>query len=74
MCSSDLIEYGKSFAYAQKLVEDARDANHEVHLAGLPVLTGWVYKLQKQTYIIFAVTIAALVVALVLYIDRKSVV
>lgn len=63
----DRIEYGESFAYAQQLVEAARDANHDVHLAGLPVLTGWVYKLQKQTYTIFAVTIGALVLALVFY-------
>ena len=63
----DKIEYGKSFAYAQNLVEAARDENHEVHLAGLPILTGWVYKLQQQTYTIFAVTLAALVLALVFY-------
>lgn len=63
----DTIEYGESFAYAQKLVEAARDDNHEVYLAGQPVLTGWVYKLQKQTYFIFAVTLGLLVVALVLY-------
>ncbi|MGR8920948.1 MAG: efflux RND transporter permease subunit, partial [Gammaproteobacteria bacterium] len=63
----DKIEYGESFAYAQKLVEAARDENHEVHLAGLPVLTGWVYKLQQQTYSIFAFTVGALVIALVLY-------
>lgn len=61
------IEYGEAFEYAQKLVEAARDENHEVHLAGLPVLTGWVYKLQKQTYAIFSVTIGALIIALVLY-------
>lgn len=61
------IRYGESFAYAQQLVEAARDDNHEVHLAGLPVLTGWVYKLQKQTYVIFAVTVGALVLALIGY-------
>jgi len=63
----DSIEYGEAFAYAQKLVEDARDDNHEVHLAGQPVLTGWVYKLQKQTYFIFGITLGLLVIALVAY-------
>ncbi len=63
----DSIEYGEAFAYAQKLVEEARDENHEVYLAGQPVLTGWVYKLQKQTYFIFGITLGLLVVALVLY-------
>ena len=35
--------------------------------AGQPALTGWVYRLQKQTYKIFAITVTALMVALVLY-------
>ncbi len=63
----DKIDYGEAFAYAQGLVEAARDEQHDVYLAGQPALTGWVYKLQKQTYKIFAVTIAALVLALVFY-------
>jgi uncharacterized protein len=63
----DTVDYGVAFEFTQKLVEDARDANHDVYLAGQPALTGWVYKLQKQTYKIFAVTIGALVIALVLY-------
>jgi uncharacterized protein len=63
----DTIEYGEAFAYAQDLVEKARDENHEIYLAGQPVLTGWVYKLQKQTYKIFAVTVGALMIALIFY-------
>ncbi|MEM7540001.1 MAG: MMPL family transporter [Pseudomonadota bacterium] len=63
----DSIEFGKAFDYAQTLVEAARDADHEVHLAGQPSLTGWVYRLQKQTYYIFAVTVGALILALALY-------
>ena len=42
-----------AFDYVQNLVEQARDDNHEVYLAGQPALTGWVYRLQKQTYNIF---------------------
>jgi len=63
----DTIEYGKSFDFVQKLVEDARDANHEVHLVGQPALTGWVYRLQHQTYYIFAATIGVLIVLLTMY-------
>ena len=63
----DTIEYGASFAYVHKLVEAARDADHDVYLVGQPVLTAWVYKLQKQTYVIFGVTVAALVLALIFY-------
>ena len=68
----DSIEYGKAFAHVQKLVEDARDANHDVYLAGQPALTGWVYKLQKQTYKIFAVTVGALVLMLMFYMRNVS--
>ncbi|MBI4695686.1 MAG: MMPL family transporter [Gammaproteobacteria bacterium] len=63
----DNVDYGEAFAYVQKLVTEARDANHDVYLAGQPALTGWVYKLQKQTYKIFGVTVAALMIALVFY-------
>ena len=63
----DSIEYGRAFEFAQELVEQARDADHDIYLAGRPVLTGWVYRLQKQTYKIFAVTVAALMISLVLY-------
>ena len=63
----DTVEYGEAFEFAQNLVENARDADHEVHLAGQPVLTGWVYRLQKQTYKIFAVTVGALMLALMFY-------
>ncbi len=63
----DSIDYGVSFDYVQNLVEQARDANHDVYLAGQPALTGWVYRLQKQTYKIFTVTIVALIIALILY-------
>ncbi|MBL6751242.1 MAG: MMPL family transporter [Nevskia sp.] len=63
----DWIEYGKAFKFAHDLVEKARDANHDVYLAGQPTLTGWVYKLQKQTYKIFAITVGALMLALVFY-------
>ncbi len=63
----DHIDYGEAFAFTQNLVEAARDDKHEIYLAGQPTLTGWVYKLQKQTYKIFAVTVGALMIALVLY-------
>lgn len=63
----DSVDYGEAFKYVQNLVENARDAHHDVHVAGQPTLTGWVYKLQKQTYSIFGVTVAALMVLLVFY-------
>lgn len=63
----DSIDYGQAFTYVNDLVKKARDENDDVYLSGQPALTGWVYKLQKQTYSIFGVTIAMLVLALILY-------
>ena len=61
------LDYGVAFDYVQGLVEKARDADHDVYLAGQPALTGWVYRYQSQMYIIFAVTLSALILSLVLY-------
>ena len=63
----DRLDYGKVFAALKQLTDAAADENHRVQLVGQPVLTGWVYELQKQTYAIFAVTLALLIVALALY-------
>jgi len=62
-----LLDYGEAFEYVNGLVASARDAKHEVHLAGQPALTGWVYEYEAQMIGIFAVTLAALIIALVLY-------
>ena len=61
------VEYGEAFRYVQNLVEQARDAHHEVYLAGQPVLIGWVYQYERQMLMIFGVTLCALVLALALY-------
>ena len=61
------LDYGTAFDYVHGLVEKARDADHDVYLAGQPALTGWVYRYQSQMYIIFAVTLSALIASLVLY-------
>jgi uncharacterized protein len=63
----DTIDYGVAFKFVDDLVKKSQDSDTEIYLAGQPVLTGWVYKLQKQTYSIFGVTIAMLVIALILY-------
>jgi predicted RND superfamily exporter protein len=63
----DYVDYGVAFKFVHDLVDKAKDEHHDVYLAGLPVLTGWVYKLQKQTYTIFAATIGVLTLALIFY-------
>lgn len=61
------LDYGQAFQFVQGLVTKARDSEHEVYLAGQPALTGWVYQYERQMAWIFAVTLAALVIALALY-------
>jgi predicted RND superfamily exporter protein len=61
------LDYGEAFKFVQDLVEKNRDAEHDVYLAGQPALTGWVYALESQMFGIFAVTLVALVLFLVLY-------
>jgi len=61
------LDYGKAFEALKKLTDAAADDKHAVRLVGQPILTGWVYQLQDQTYAIFAVTLALLVIALVFY-------
>lgn len=61
------LDYGKAFAFVQNLVVKSRDAHHDVYMAGQPALTGWVYHYESQMFGIFAVTLAALVGALILY-------
>jgi predicted RND superfamily exporter protein len=62
-----LLDYGETFAFVQELVERERDENHEIHAAGQPMLTGWVYTYEVQMIGIFAVTLSLLLIALVLY-------
>ncbi len=62
------LDYGKAFSFVQNLVVKSRDAHHDVYMAGQPALTGWVYHYESQMFGIFAVTLAALTGALILYI------
>ncbi len=61
------LDYGVAFDFVQELVRKNRDEHHDVHLAGQPALTGWVYHLESEMFGIFAVTLGALVLFLVLY-------
>ncbi len=67
-----LIDYGDVFDYVQPIVEAARDDNHNVYVAGQPILTGWVYSHQAAMLGIFGVTALALVVALVIYMSNLA--
>ncbi len=62
-----LLDYGDVFAHVQNLAAEAADADHEIYVAGQPILTGWVYSHQLARLGIFGVTAGALVLALVVY-------
>lgn len=62
-----LMDYGEVFENVQALAESARDAEHEVYVAGQPILTGWVYSHERAMLGIFAVTGTALLLSLIVY-------
>ncbi len=62
-----LMDYGVIFEHVQALVANERDADHEIYVAGQPMLTGWVYSHEKAMLGIFAVTGGALLLSLILY-------
>jgi len=64
------LDYGVVFEFIQNLAEKERDANHEVYVAGQPILTGWVYFYEHQMLSIFGITAAALLFSLVLYMQN----
>ncbi|MGH8516393.1 MAG: efflux RND transporter permease subunit [Panacagrimonas sp.] len=61
------VEYGEVFDFVQDLAAKARDEHHAIYVTGQPILIGWVYTYTTQMLMIFAVTIGALLLALVLY-------
>ena len=63
-----LLDYRTVFNFIQEnLVEAEADEVHEIHVAGQPILTGWVFYHQHQMIFIFMVTAGALLLSLVLY-------
>ena len=67
-----LLDYGETFEYLQDIVEKARDQHHEVYMAGMPALTGWVYHYQQEMIGIFILTASALVFCLFLYMRNMA--
>lgn len=66
------LDYGDVFDYVQGLAASNRDESHEIFVAGQPILTGWVYSHQQEMYGIFAITLAALVLSLALYMSNLA--
>lgn len=61
-----LVDYGVVFEHVQALVDKYSDDQHEIHVAGWPALTGWVYFFGSQTIEIFAITLGLMFVILLL--------
>lgn len=61
------LDYGAVFKYVQSIVEKARDADHDVFMAGQPALTGWIYQYEGQMLWIAGITVGLLILCLVLY-------
>ena len=61
------LDYGVVFEEVGKLTKAATDQNHTIRVVGQPILTGWVYALQHQTYLIFGLTLILLFLALAAY-------
>ena len=64
------LDYGVVFEFVQDLAEKERDENHEIYVAGQPILTGWVYFYEHQMLGIFAITATALLLSLVIYMQN----
>ena len=62
-----LADYGVIFQHIQDAVARQKDADHEIYVAGQPMLTGWVYSHERAMLGIFGVTIGALILSLIIY-------
>jgi len=62
-----LVDYGQLFEFVQTLVAAQQDGAHEIHVAGWPMLTGWVYHFGGDTVKIFAVTLGLMFLMLALH-------
>ncbi len=58
------VDWGAAFEYAQALVEQARDEQHDVMLYGQPALYGWIYRYENQMWALMGLAVAILIAAL----------
>src|SRR3990172_1025552 len=61
-----LTDFDVIFNSVNDIIKKLQDADHEIHAAGHPMLTGWVYHYQKEMYVIFALGLLAMGFFLVL--------
>jgi predicted RND superfamily exporter protein len=61
------LDYGQAFEHVQRIVAKERDAQHEIHVAGFPTMTGWIYAFGANTAEIAALTMVLMIAALALH-------
>jgi predicted RND superfamily exporter protein len=59
-----LVDYRQVFEAVQALSSQYSDGQHRIHVAGWPMLTGWIYHFGEDTPKIFAVTLGLMFVFL----------
>lgn len=62
-----LTDYNVIFNGVNDIAKKLQDQDHEIHAAGHPMLTGWVYHYQKEMYVIFGLGLLAMGFFLVMY-------
>jgi predicted RND superfamily exporter protein len=67
-----LTDYDAIFNSVNEIIGKLQDENHEIHSAGHPMLTGWVYHYQKEMYVIFALGLLAMAGFLILHFRNLS--
>lgn len=66
------LDYGEAFKFIQEIVKKEQDGQHEIHVAGFPVMTGWVYAFGENTAEIFGLTLLLMFVMLALHMRNLS--
>jgi predicted RND superfamily exporter protein len=67
-----LTDFNVIFHSINDIIKKLEDERHEVHAAGPPMLTGWVYHYQTEMYVIFAVGLLAMAFFLVIHFRNIS--
>jgi len=55
------------FQNVRQIKAEITDPNHSLYIAGEPMLSGWIFSYQKETFLIFGITCLTLIVLLYLY-------
>ncbi|MBT8338733.1 MAG: MMPL family transporter, partial [Desulfatitalea sp.] len=60
------VSYQRSLELLQAIRDKYSDDQTSVHIVGFPMLMGWVYSLRPQMYMVFGISIVAIILVLIL--------